>query len=61
MVAAAGGLKNGNPLLEVHQQAGLRISSMESMSVPSRSNRADEASVLAVMCETRKLREKGLA
>lgn len=41
-VAAAGGWKDVNTLLEVYQQA-------------------DEASVLAVMSETRKLREKGMA
>ena len=41
-VAAAGGWKDVNTLLEVYQQA-------------------DEASVLAVMTETRKLRERGVA
>ena len=41
-VAAAGGWKDVNMLLEVYQQA-------------------DEASVLAVMTETRKLRERGVA
>ena len=41
-VAAAGGWKDVNTLLEVYQQA-------------------DEASALAVMTETRKLRERGVA
>jgi hypothetical protein len=41
-VAAAGGWKDVNTLLEIYQQP-------------------DEAGVLAVMSETRKLRERGVA